>query len=448
MATRSLLDRIPPFQQRFLKLAFVNILSNLMVPLAGLADVAFLGHLSDIRDLAGVALATVLFNYIYWTFGFLRMATTGMTAQATGRGDDETVRLIALRHGLLALAIAGAILLLQYPLKAIGFSLLSATPAVEAAGSAYYDALIWGAPATLLNFVLIGWLLGREQSSRVLLLSIVGNGIDVFLNYLFIVRWGWGSAGAGISTTLSQYAMLAVGLAVIFSGLSPRHWRDTVPGALRQQLFDPVALKAAFTLNGDILVRTFALISTFALVTNISSSLGTLTLATNSLMLQVVTLAAYFIDGIAFATESFAGQFYGQNDRTQLTKLLRLGGSISLLLGLAFGCGFALQPIALFRLLTNHTDILSQIPHFAVWLIPVLGFGAIAYLLDGYFLGLTAGATLKRSSLLATLAFAPIAWLAWRWHNPHLLWLALTVFMAGRALTLALRVPATLEGGD
>jgi MATE family multidrug resistance protein len=115
VATRSLLDRIPPFQQRFLKLAIVNILSNLMVPLAGLADVAFLGHLSDIRDLAGVALATVLFNYIYWTFGFLRMATTGMTAQATGRGDDETVRLIALRHGLLALAIAGAILCFNIP---------------------------------------------------------------------------------------------------------------------------------------------------------------------------------------------------------------------------------------------------------------------------------------------------------------------------------------------
>ncbi len=420
-----------------------------MVPLAGLADVAFLGHLSDIRDLAGVALATVLFNYIYWTFGFLRMATTGMTAQAAGRGDDETVRLIALRNGLLALAIAGAILLLQHPLKAIGFFLLSATPPVKAAGAAYYDALIWGAPATLLNFVLIGWLLGREQGSRVLLLSIVGNGIDVALNYWLIVRWGWGSAGAGISTALSQYAMLMAGLAMILPDLSLRRsWRDTASGTLRQQLFDPAVLKVAFTLNGDILVRTFALVSTFALFTNLSSSLGTLTLATNSLMLQVVTLAAYFIDGIAFATESFAGQFYGQNDRSQLTHLLRLGGSISLLLGLAFGCGFALQPIALFRLLTNHADILGQIPHFAVWLIPVLGFGAIAYLLDGYFLGLTAGAILKRSSLLAALAFGPIAWLAWRWHNPHLLWLALTVFMAGRALTLALQVPATLEDRD
>ncbi|MBD2093029.1 MATE family efflux transporter [Microcoleus sp. FACHB-1515] len=409
-----------------------------MVPLAGLADVAFLGHLEDIRHLAGVALATVLFNYLYWTFGFLRMATTGMTAQAVGRQDADGIMLVGLRNGLLAIAIGLAIVLLQTPIQAIGFALLSATPEVEAAGLDYYRALIWGAPATLLNFVLIGWLLGREQGSRVLILSIVGNGVDVTLNYLMIVRWGWGSVGAGASTALSQYAMLIVGLALIFPVTLPQRWQN--------QLLDRTALQAAFRLNGDILIRTFALISTFALFTNLSSSLGTLILATNSLLLQVVTLAAYFIDGIAFATESFAGQFHGQQDRSQLTRLLQVAGISSLLLGLTFGILFAIQPIALFRLLTNHDDILAEVPRFAAWLIPVLGFGGIAYMLDGYFLGLTAGATLRRSSLIASLiGFAPIALLAWNFHSPHLLWLALSGFMAGRAMSLALRVPATLR---
>lgn len=426
------------FGQRFWRLAGVNILSNLMVPLAGLVDVAFLGHLDDIRHLAGVALATVLFNYIYWTFGFLRMATTGMTAQAVGRNDADGVMLVGLRNGMLAIAIGLAIVLLQIPIRAIGFTLLSATAEVKAAGLDYYHSLIWGAPATLLNFVLIGWLLGREQSSRVLILSIVGNGIDVTLNYLMIVRWGWGSVGAGASTALSQYAMLIVGLALIFPLKLPQHWW--------QRVFDRSALKAAFRLNGDILIRTFTLISTFALFTNLSSSLGTLTLATNSLMLQVVTLAAYFIDGIAFATESFAGQFHGQQDRSQLVRLLRLAGGSSLLLGLLFGGLFALEPIALFRLLTNHSDILAQVPRFAAWLIPVLGCGSIAYMLDGYFLGLTAGAVLRRSSLIASLiGFAPIALLAWRFHSSHLLWLALSGFMAGRSITLAMRIPATLR---
>lgn len=136
------------FLRYFWQLAIVNILSNLMVPLAGLMDVAFLGHLAEIRHLAGVALATVLFNYIYWTFGFLRMGTTGMTAQAIGREDREAVLLIGLRNGTLALGLGLAILVLQQPLRAIGFALLSATPEVKAAGQAYYNALIWGAPAT------------------------------------------------------------------------------------------------------------------------------------------------------------------------------------------------------------------------------------------------------------------------------------------------------------
>ena len=147
-------------QHRFWRLAGVNILANLMVPLASLVDVGFLGHLAEIRHLAGVALATVLFNYIYWTFGFLRMGTTGTTAQASGQSDRQTVIVIWLRNSAIALTIGLLILILQQPLQQIGFTLLSATPEVLDSAQAYYNALIWGAPATLLNFVLLGWFLG------------------------------------------------------------------------------------------------------------------------------------------------------------------------------------------------------------------------------------------------------------------------------------------------
>ena len=285
------------FRRRFFRLASVNILSNLMVPLAGLVNVAFLGHLVEIRHLAGVALATVLFNYIYWTFGFLRMGTTGMTAQAVGRSDHEAVLLTGLRNGVLALGLGLAILVLQHPLRELGFALLSAAPEVKSSGLAYYNTLIWGAPATLLNFVLLGWFLGREQGGRVLVLSAVGNGANVALGYLFIVRWGWESAGAGLSTAASQYLMLLVGMILVC-----RELRFGQVQAIAGRILDPLALRAAFALNGDIFVRTFALVSTFALFTNLSSVLGTVVLATNTLLLQVVTLAAYFIDGLAFAT--------------------------------------------------------------------------------------------------------------------------------------------------
>lgn len=269
MGVKVLLSR-SGFLRHFFQLAIVNILSNLMVPLAGLVDVAFLGHLAEIRHLAGVALATVLFNYIYWTFGFLRMGTTGMTAQAIGREDQEAVLLTGLRNGILALGLGLAILVLQQPLRTLGFTLLSATPEVKASGQAYYDTLIWGAPATLLNFVLVGWFLGRAQSGKVFVLSAVSNLSNVALDYLFIVRWGWQSAGAGLATATSQYLMVLVGLVLVSRELPFKQVRS-VAG----QILNPIALRATFVLNGEILVRTFALVSTFAVFTNLSSAFGT-----------------------------------------------------------------------------------------------------------------------------------------------------------------------------
>ncbi len=428
------------FRRRFFRLAIVNILSNLMVPLAGLVNVAFLGHLSEIRHLAGVALATVLFNYIYWTFGFLRMGTTGMTAQAVGRSDQEAVLLTGLRNGVIALGLGLAILVLQHPLRELGFALLSAAPDVKSSGQAYYDTLVWGSPATLLNFVLIGWFLGREQGGKVLVLSAVGNGANVVLDYLFIVRYGWESAGAGIATATSQYLMLLVGMILIYR----ENWfrkAQAVAG-----IFDPSALRAVFMLNGDILVRTFALVSTFALFTNISSVLGTVVLATNTLLLNVVTLAAYFIDGLAFATESMAGILRGKGVSEHLVSLLRISGGASLSLGLVIASVFTLFPAPLFGLLTNHSEVTERITSYVLWLIPVLGFGSVAYMLDGYFLGLTEGRILRRASLTAALVgFVPVAVVAWHFKSNQMLWLAMSLFMAARVVTLGVQVPRTLR---
>jgi len=429
------------FVRRFFRLAIVNILSNLMVPIAGLVDVAFLGHLAEIRHLAGVALATVLFNYIYWTFGFLRMGTTGTTAQAVGRSDEEAVLLTLWRNAILAIGLGLIILILQYPLRELGFALLSAAPEVKSSGIAYYNALIWGAPATLLNFVLIGWFLGREQGGRVLLLSVVGNGANVVLDYLFIVQWGRESAGAGIATAASQYLMLLIGAILVCR----EQWLGKVK-AIASRLLDPSALKATFALNSDILIRTFALVSTFALFTNLSSSLGTVVLATNTLLLQVVTLAAYFIDGLAFATESFAGIFRGKGASEQLPLLVRISGAASLILGLLFALVFNLFPDSLFRLLTNHSEVIDPIGSYVGWLLPVLGFGSVAYMLDGYFLGLTEGRILRKATITAAfVGFAPVAIVAWRLQSSQLLWLALSLFMVARVLTLGVKVPRTFN---
>ncbi|MGF1521796.1 MAG: MATE family efflux transporter [Leptolyngbyaceae cyanobacterium] len=430
----------PNFLVRFSRLAIANVIANLMVPLAGIIDTAFLGHLADIRYLAGVAIATVIFNVVYWSFGFLRMGTTGLTAQAHGRGDTIAVWLVLLRNGLLGLSLALAVLLLQIPIRQLGFWLLSASSDVQMAGEAFYDARIWGAPAVLLNYVMLGWFLGRGQGKRVIVLSLVGNGTNILLDYWFIRQLGWASAGAGAATALSQGMMLIVGLGFVLRDASELSlWR------LRSALWDAEALGAIFRLNRDILIRTFALVMSFALFTNWSSALGTNVLAANTLLLQVLTLAAYFIDGIAFATESFAGQFYAARNRAQLYKLIRLGGSSSLLLGLVFALVFVLFPQTLFRLMTQHDSVVTQVTDYVWWLLPLLGFGAIAFWLDGYFIGITASKSLRTSTLAASLVgFLPLGAVAYWLKSPHLLWMALTGLMAMRAAVLIWALPKTL----
>jgi multidrug resistance protein, MATE family len=424
------------FLSRFWQLAIVNILSNLMVPVASLIDTAFLGHLTEISYLAGVAIASVLFNYIYWTFGFLRMGTTGLTAQARGRDSPEEVRLILWRNLAIALSIGLVILILQQPLGEIGFTLLRADPKVIEAGRDYYQALIYGAPATLMNFVLLGWFLGKESASKVLLLSIISQGVNIVLDYLLIIRWDQSSGGAGAATAISQYVSLCLGLILVGREISWNVWQPDC-----KQIFSLAALKATFSLNRDIFIRTLVLVSTFAVFTNLSATMGTRILAANTLLLQVVTLSAYFIDGIAFATESIAGNLYGQGKQEQLIALLKLAGSSSLLAGLSLATIFYLFPQELFGLLTNHAEIIAGVINDVGWLFPLLGFGSIAYILDGYFLGLTAGKILRQSTIIAAgLGFAPMAIAAWYWQTNNLLWLALALFMATRSITLGWKI--------
>ena len=433
-----------PFLPRFGRLAIANIVSNLMVPLAGIIDTAFLGHLADVHHLGGVAIASVIFNLVYWSFGFLRMGTTGLTTQAFGRHDTAQVNLLLLRNGLLAVALGLLILVLQVPIRELGFWLLNAEPDVRLSGEAFFNARIWGAPAVLANYVLLGRFLGCGQGRRVVLLSVVGNGANILLDYWFIRELGWASAGAGAATALSQWLMLSVGLSLLLREVAiAQLWQ------LRDRLWDKTALTAMLHLNRDIMVRTFALLLSFALFTNWSSALGSEILAANTLLLQVVTLTSYFIDGLAFATESFAGQFYGAGEVTQLRMLLVWGLSSSVMLGVAIALIFSLFTQPLFRIMTQHQSVIDQVQPLVWWLLPTLGLGAIAFLLDGYFLGLTQGQLLRNSTLLATgLGFLPLGILARHWQSPTVLWLALASFMAVRAATLSSQVSRSLQAAQ
>ncbi len=410
---------------QFGRLAAVNILANVTVPLAGLVDIAMLGRLDDIRFLAGVALGSVVFDYIYWNAGFLRMATTGATAQAVGRGD--AVASVQVLHRTLALALAAGffLILLRDPIGDLALEVLVGAPDVETEARAYYDARMLGAPATLLGLVFLGWYLGRAESQIALLLTVVANVANIVLNYVFIMRLDLAAQGAGLATALSQYLLLGVALICYRSRVQRESWSGST-------LFDRPAIFGLLRLHRDLLLRTLCLTTVFALFTNISAAMGTVWLAANTLLLRVVTTAAFLVDGVAYATESLTGILYGRGDESALAALLAKAKRVGLFFASVVLMVVLFVPDLFFGLLTSHEPVVATAVAFRWWLLPILLLGSLAYIYDGYFLGLTAAITLRNAMAISFGFFLPLAALAVAWNNAHVLWASLATFMAVR----------------
>ncbi|MBO1071424.1 MAG: MATE family efflux transporter [Dolichospermum sp. DEX189] len=429
------------FLGRFYRLASISVLANMMVPLAGLVDIAFLGHLTDIRHLAGVILATILFDYLYRVLKFMRSSTNAITAQAVGQNDDKAVILAGLRSGLIALLVGLIIVLLQYPLQKIGFFILSGSSDIESAGVDYFYARIWGAPAVLLNFVLFGWFLGREMNWVMLLMSIVGNGSNVLLDYLMISKWGWASVGAGLATALSQYLALIVGLIWMFFTIP---WQ-AVPAAI-QELFDWVALKETFALKGNILIRFLVLVSVYSIFTNLSATMGTTVLAKNGLLLQIALLSQFTIQGVGVTMQTLTANFKSKGNTQQIIPLLIVSLVTSVVIALGFAGTSIFFPNQVFGLLTNHIEVNQDINQYTIWLLPILVMTAITLMLEGYFIGLKEVATLRNAVLLSfVVGFIPLLIAAGYFHNNHLLWSSLLSYMTSNMVLLGISVPGTLK---
>ncbi len=428
----------------FLGLAIPSIAASLLVPISGLVDTAMLGHLETIAPLAGVALGGVLFDYLYWSFGFLRMGTTGIAARAFGREDHAETRAILLRSCLLGLLAGTLILLLQWPILTATMEMFSGEPKVKLAAREYFNARVWGAPAVLINFSLMGWLLGVQRTRDILILSAIGNGTNIALDYLWIHHLAWGARGAGLATMASQWTMLAIAVPLV-----RRRWVDNFGDAATNKVFSIPHLLPMLRLGRDIGLRTLALITTFALFANFSAAFSSTILAANTVLLRVLGLASYFIDGFAHATESLTGALHGRRDGPGLRHLLKT----ALLWGTGTGAIFAATFVTfpqLFTLLTSHPALIAAVMDARLWLVIVLMLGSVAYILDGYFIGLTAGKTLAKAMLLSfSIGFLPLAlWARYFDGGPQFLWLALIAFMTARVVTLGIEVPRSLRNGS
>ncbi|MDF5737493.1 MULTISPECIES: guanitoxin biosynthesis MATE family efflux transporter GntT [unclassified Nostoc] len=438
LVNNDLQDRWIP---RYFRLAIANMLSNLMVPLSGMVSVSFLGHLQDIRHLAGVALATVVFNYFYRALNFLRLSVTGTTAQATGRNDQQEVLLLGLRNVLIALGLGFVVLLLQYPLRELGFIVLNNTPDVKAAAVDYFNTRIWGVPAVLVNMVLFGWLMGREQSQKVLVLSVFGNVVNIILSYQMILRAGLDSMGAGLAQALSQFLMMVLGLIWVKSEIQ---WQEIL--AVAPQLWDKSAWNETFALSKDLFIRTLAIGFTFWAFTNLFAGMGRIAFAENVLLIEFMTLGIQILNGLSYATETLTGNFHGTNEQGQMVPLLGVSIGVSLMFAVIMSLTCILFPQTVFGLLTNHTEITTQIDPYIPWLMSVLGLYAFAVSIEAYFFGLAEGLILRNAAFIATgLGFIPTAALAWKLQSVHLLWLAMSLFIVTRIAVQGIQIPRTLK---
>lgn len=429
------------FLNRFLKIAAVNVVSNITIPLSGAISVAFLGHLSSISYLAGVALGAIVFDFLYESCSFIKSGTTAMTSQSVGRDDREALLLAGLQNALIALALGMLFLLLQYPIGKLGFMLVNATPDVELAGIAYFNSRIWGAPAGLVNLVLFGWLLGQEQNRKVLLLTIVGNVANVALNYLFIVHWDWSSMGAGLSQAISQYLTLLVGLVMVSREVTLEEI-----SSLAGKILNLSALQTPFSLNRNLSVRAVVIVLIFILFNAFSATLGTDVLAENILLLQMVALSMYMCDGVEYATVSLIGNFKGQGATQKFVPLLQIALGINLVIGSVVGLVTVFFPDPLFHLFTNHSELIEPAKMYLPWVLFVVVGSGFAYILDGYFAGLGEGVAVRNTYLISgSLGLTSLSLSTFYFHSNHLLWFALSMFMLTCTLILGIQIPRTLQ---
>ncbi|WP_263078596.1 MATE family efflux transporter [Endozoicomonas sp. Mp262] len=412
--------------------AWPAIISNISVPLLGLVDSAVLGHLPSSEYLGGVAIGATIFSFLFWAFGFLRMGTTGLVAQACGRRDSEAIR----RWLLQSMALAGMIglLIMAFSPLIIRYALpfFDASPAVSAQARIYFETRIFSAPAVLCNYALVGWLLGMQKPRGPLMMLVIANATNIVLDLLFVLGLGWATEGAAMATVIADYLSLALGLIwvrrVLGTGKNTFDW---------WVLLNFSAFKQLIMLNRHLFVRTLCLLFTQAFFTSRGAQIGDEVLAANALLLNLLMLISNGLDGFAHAAEALAGEALGQRQLDRFKGVVRVTGYCSLVCGLMFMLAFALGGDLLLNVLTDIPEVASVASEYMPWLVMMPLVAVWCYWLDGVFIGAVKTDMMQHTTLLATVgAFLP-CWYITQSMGNHGLWLAYTTFMLVRSLGLA-----------
>ncbi len=423
------------------QIAIPAIITNISIPLLGLADTFIMGHLPDPRYLGAIALGAMIISIQYNSVNFLRMATTGFTAQADGGNDAASIPKIYLRASLMAITIGVIFILLKQPVAAITFSLTGAAPEVEALAREYFLIRIWGAPFVLLNFVAVGWLLGLHQARLALWIQLTMNICNILLNILFVYGLGMDVDGVALGTILSEglAAFLAFFLVIRHYGkISGQYiWGRKA----RTGLFNRTAFGRLFVLNRDIFIRTACLTGSMAAFTILGANMSTEILAANAILMNLQMVTSYGLDGFAQAAEVLVGREVGRKSRKGLRKAVVISGRWALITAVLFSLAYLVFGEIFINALTNITAVRVVSGEYLIWVIILPVVSVWSFHFDGIFIGATAGKYMRNGMVISTIIyigslmiFLPI------WQN-HGLWLSYAIFLATRGLTLAVEYP-------
>lgn len=426
--------------RKILNLAIPNIISNISVPLLGIVDMALMGHLESDAYIGAIALGSLIFNFIYWGLAFLRMGTSGFTAQAWGRRDIPETIMVFSRAAFIAMIVSISLLILQKPIELLSFWLLKGESDVEQLASAYFRIRIWAAPATVGQFALLGFFLGMQNAKLPMTILVSSNLINIICNYTFVMKFGMGSDGVALGTVIAQYSGLLIALYFLRKYFSRLFKYVSIQAITRWK-----KLKIFLSVNKDIFIRTMCLVAVFTFFTSRSASADKFDqgedtiLAVNSILMQFFMFFSFLIDGFAHASEALAGKYIGSKNKRSLDKFIRLvflwGAGISFL----FTAIYLFAGEGIFKLLTDNAKIISNAQPYFLWvvLIPVLSFAAFIW--DGIFIGATAGVQMRNAMLISTvLIFFPAYFVLSKFIGNHGLWLAFILFMVSRGLTMTL----------
>lgn len=418
--------------KRILQIAVPSIISNITVPLLGLIDVTIVGHLGAAAYIGAIAVGGMLFNIIYWIFGFLRMGTSGMTSQAYGKHDLDEVARLLLRSVGVGLLIAIILVALQYPIRKLAFTFIQTTEEVERLATLYFRICIWGAPAMLGLYGFAGWFIGMQNSRFPMYIAITQNIVNIAASLCFVYLFHMKVAGVAWGTLTAQYTGFLMALLL---------WRRYYGGVKKHVAWHEVLKKEAmlrfFQVNRDIFLRTLCLVIVTLFFTSAGAAQGEIVLAVNTLLMQLFTLFSYIMDGFAYSGEALVGKYVGANNQPALCRTVRQ----LFIWGVGLSTGFTLLYFfggkSFLGLLTNETSVIREAENYFYWVLAIPLTGFAAFLWDGIFIGATATRQMFYSMLVASGSFFLVYYSLHEWMGNHALWLAFIVYLSLRGIMQA-----------